>query len=297
LGQYAVLADLREGLLAGALDLTGPARAAFEAAAWGRSPGVGFAVGGAVAAKRALPRDISSFTGREPELQRLMRVTAGPDGTGGVHVICGMPGVGKTALVIRAAHLLQARFPDRQLFIDLHAHTPGREPMSPEGALAGLLTAIGVDASYLPQGLDGRAGLWRDRMAGQRALLVLDNAAGTDQVAPLLPGGDDCLVLVTSRRHLGDLPCVAVPMLLEAMPPDQAQEMFLRLAPRAAEPAEALELVRLAGSTTSSAATPRTGLPSATLPTASRPCAACWTTTSAPPPWPTASPRDRQHPR
>ena len=139
-------------------------------------------------------------------------------------------------------------FPTDQLFIDLHGHTPGQEPMSPQRALAGLLTAIGVDASYLPQSLEDRAGLWRDRMAGQRALLVLDNAAGTDQVAPLLPGGESCLVLVTSRRHLGDLPGVAVPMLLEAMPPDQARTMFLLLAPRAAEPAAALELVRLAGS-------------------------------------------------
>ena len=47
--------------------------------------------------------------------------------------------------------------------------------------------------------------MWRDKMAGQRALLVLDNAAGSGQVAPLLPGSGGCLVLVTSRRHLGDL--------------------------------------------------------------------------------------------
>jgi tetratricopeptide (TPR) repeat protein/transcriptional regulator with XRE-family HTH domain len=234
-------------LLADALELIGPARATFEAAARGRSPGGGFAVGGAVAATRTLPRDIASFTGREPELRRLMRVAVGADDTGGVHAISGMPGVGKTALAVHAAHLLQDRFPDRQLFIDLHAHTPGQEPLSPDTALAGLLTATGVEASYLPQTLEGRAGLWRDRMAGQRALLVLDNAAGTDQIAPLLPGGESCLVLVTSRRHLGDLPGVVVPMLLEAMPPNQAQMMFLRLAPRAAEQAAALELVRLAG--------------------------------------------------
>jgi tetratricopeptide (TPR) repeat protein/transcriptional regulator with XRE-family HTH domain len=234
-------------LLADALDLVGLARAAFEAAARGRFPAGGSAVAGAVTATRTLPRDIASFTGREPELHQLMRAAAGPAGMGGVHTIGGMPGVGKTALAVHAAHLLQDQFPDRQIFIDLHAHTPGREPISPDAALAELLTAVGVGASYLPESLEGRAALWRDRMADYRALLVLDNAAGTDQVAPLLPGGESCLVLVTSRRHLGDLPGVAVPILLEAMPLNQAQTMFLRLAPRAADPAAALELVRLAG--------------------------------------------------
>jgi predicted ATPase len=105
-----------------------------------------------------------------------------------IYAIGGMPGVGKTALAVHAAHLLRGRFPDRQLFIDLHAHTPGQEPMLPEAALAGLLAAVGVDARYLPADLAGRTDLWRDRMAGQRALLVLDNAAGSGQVAPLLPG-------------------------------------------------------------------------------------------------------------
>jgi hypothetical protein len=76
--------------------------------------------------------------------------------------------------------------------------------------------------------------MWRDKMAGQRALLVLDNAAGTSQVAPLLPGSGGCLVLVTSRRHLGDLPGAVTPVLLDVLPPQQAAEMFTRLAPRGA---------------------------------------------------------------
>ena len=159
-----------------------------------------------------------------------------------------MPGVGKTALAVHAAHLLRDRFPDRQLFIDLQSHTPGHDPLTPQAALAGLLSAVGVDARCLPGDLDGLAGLWRDRMAGQQALLVLDNAASSTQVAPLLPGGEGCLVLVTSRRHIGDLPGAAVPLLLETLPPDEAQEMFARLAPRAAGPGGAVaELVRLAG--------------------------------------------------
>ena len=90
--------------------------------------------------------------------------------------------------------------------------------------------------------------MWRDRMAAQRAIIVLDNAASSAQVTPLLPGSESCLVLVTSRRHLGDLPGAVAPVMLEVLPPDKAREMFLRLAPRAAPPPAAVaELVRLAG--------------------------------------------------
>jgi tetratricopeptide (TPR) repeat protein len=86
-------------------------------------------------------------------------------------------------------------------------------------------------------------------MSGQRALLILDNAASSAQVMPLLPGGDSCLVLVTSRRHLADLPGAVVPVLLEVLPPGRAREMFTTLAPQAAAgPAWAVaELVALAG--------------------------------------------------
>jgi tetratricopeptide (TPR) repeat protein len=200
----------------------------------------------------SLPPDAAAFTGRDEEM-RLITAPVTDAATVGtvvaIQAIGGMPGVGKTALAVHIAHLLQNQFPDRQLFIDLHAHTPGHEPVLPEAALAGLLMAVGVDARYLPGDLEGRTALWRNQMAGQRALLVLDNAATSSQVAPLLPGAEGCLVLVTSRRHLGDLPGPVVPVLLDALTPTDAQAMFLRLAPRsAATPAgEIQELVQLAG--------------------------------------------------
>jgi tetratricopeptide (TPR) repeat protein len=206
-----------------------------------------------LALRYSLPPDTAAFTGRDAELH-LIAVTASADAdmSGGVvaiHAIGGMPGVGKTALAVHVAHLLRDHFPDRQLFIDLHAHTPGQNPATPQSALAGLLTAVGVDPRYLPESVEHRADLWRDRMAGQRAVLVLDNAASSDQVIPLLPGSGGCLVLVTSRRHLADLPGAVVAVPLDALPPDEAQAMYLRLAIRAAaEPAPAVrELVQLAG--------------------------------------------------
>ncbi|HEV2377892.1 MAG TPA: tetratricopeptide repeat protein [Streptosporangiaceae bacterium] len=199
----------------------------------------------------SLPPDSAAFTGRDTELDWITTAvtdTARAGGVVAIHAFAGMPGIGKTTLAVHAAHRLRAEFPARQLFIDLHAHTPGREPVRPEDALAGLLGACGVDPRQLPADLDGRAALWRDRMAGQRALLVLDNAASSGQVTPLLPGSEGCLVLVTSRRHLGDLPGTVAPLVLDGLPPQQAIEMFIRLAPRAAgSPGEVAEVVRLAG--------------------------------------------------
>ena len=200
----------------------------------------------------SLPPHTSAFTGRQAELDRITAAVTEAVGTGGavaIHAIGGMPGVGKTALAVHAAHVLKDRFPDRQLFLSLHGHALGQDPVTSEAALAGLLAAVGVDPRYLPAGLEARTALWRDRMAGQKALLVLDNAASSAQVTPLLPGSGGCLVLVTSRRHLGDLPGAAAPVLLEALSPQEAREMFIQLAPRAADgpPETVAELAELAG--------------------------------------------------
>lgn len=233
--------------LARALRLDGAAGAELEAAARRRAP-AGRPPGEAAMAGCTLPPDVASFTGRERELRQLA-AAADPQRVPGIYAIGGMPGVGKTALAVHLAYLLRDMFPDRQLFIDLHAHTPGQEPLSGAAALAGLLQSIGLAARHLPTTLAERAALWRERMAGQRAVLVLDNAASSAQVTPLLPGSEDCLVLVTSRRQLGDLPGPVTPVPLDALSPEQARAMLTRLAPRAADgpPAEVAELARLAG--------------------------------------------------
>ena len=85
-------------------------------------------------------------------------------------------------------------------------------------------------------------------MADKRILLILDNAASSDQVTPLLPGSAGSLVLVTSRRFLGDLLAAAAAVPLDTLPPGEAQQMFLRLAPRAAgQSAAVVDLVGLCG--------------------------------------------------
>jgi tetratricopeptide (TPR) repeat protein/transcriptional regulator with XRE-family HTH domain len=231
-------------LLADALGLIGPVRAGFEAAARGRA-----VPGGVASATRTLPRDIASFTGRQQELEQLAKAAAGAGGVVSIHAIGGMAGVGKTAFAVHTAHRLADRFPGGQIFLPLHGHTPGQRPVDPEDALASLLLTAGVAPAQIPPGLEARMALWRDRLAGQQLLLVLDDAASSEQVLPLLPGSGGSLVLVTSRRHLSAL-VDATAVSLDTLPPDEAAGLLVRLAGRAglspADPGVA-EIVRLCG--------------------------------------------------
>ena len=209
-------------LLADALALDKQERGGFLAAARGGDPGAG-----AAAATRALPRDIASFTGRAGELRQL-EAGAGP---GGIWVIGGMAGVGKTAFTVRAARQLAPRFPDGQVFLPLHAHTAGQQPVQPADALASLLQTIGIAPPQIPPSVQARASMWRDRVGGQRLLLLLDDAASSDQVRPLLPGTGDALVLITSRRHLTALEDARF-ISLDTLPPGDAAALLARLATR-----------------------------------------------------------------
>jgi len=245
-------------LLAQALNLAGPAREAFEAIARGRAPAASFPrattpvdslPGRAAGAIRALPRDASSFTGRESELRRLVAAAAKTAGVVGIHAIGGMAGVGKTALAVHAAHRLADGFPDGQVFLPLHGHTSGQRPVEPEDALASLLLTAGIPASQIPPGLEARTALWRDHLAGKQLLLLLDDAVGSEQVRPLLPGSAGSLVLVTSRRHLTALEDVEA-ISLDVLPPDEAVSLLIRLAARpelSHEDTAAAEIARLCG--------------------------------------------------
>jgi tetratricopeptide (TPR) repeat protein/transcriptional regulator with XRE-family HTH domain len=247
-------------LLADALSLTGQVRVLFVAAARGRAPAAevlaarlaGAADGSAAAATRSLPRDIGSFTGREPELARLLGTLANLAADGGPPGICvidGMAGIGKTTLAVHAAHRLTGSFPDGQFFLPLHAHTPGQRPVSPAEALASLLLTAGVAVQQIPPGMEARAGRWRDHIAGKKILLLLDDAAGHEQVRPLLPGTAGSLVLVTSRRRLTALEDSAV-ISLGTLSPAEAVALLARLADRSdvgSEAGPAGEIARLCG--------------------------------------------------
>jgi DNA-binding SARP family transcriptional activator len=197
---------------------------------------------------RCLPRDIADFTGREHVLGELLAaVPDRTDAASAILTIDGMPGVGKTALAVHLAHRIASRYPDGQLTIDLHGHGQ-LAPVEVAAALDALLRQLGVAGDRIPNDLDARVALWRSELAGLRVLLLLDNAATSDQVAPLLPTGPGCLTLVTSRRRLTGLDA-ARPFSLDLLNPDEAVALITRVAgARAAhEPGAVAEVARRCG--------------------------------------------------
>lgn len=153
-----------------------------------------------------LPAETTDFVGRAAEVKRLDRVLLAPGTRGGqvpVALITGIPGVGKTALALHWAHQVRERFPDGQLYIDLHGHA-FRRPRHASEALAFFLRALGIPDDEIPVTLDEAANLYRTRLSGRRVLVVLDNARYASQIRPLVPGTAGCAVLVTSRNtHSG----------------------------------------------------------------------------------------------
>ncbi|MDH6221811.1 putative ATPase [Streptomyces pseudovenezuelae] len=117
--------------------------------------------------------------------------------------IADAPGVGKTALMVHAAHLLRRRFPDGQLFAELHG-TRDR-PRNPDEVLGHFLLALGVAEHSLPRRTGERVDRYRTLLADRRVLVVLDDAANERPVRPLVPSGARCACLVTSRSRLAAL--------------------------------------------------------------------------------------------
>jgi tetratricopeptide (TPR) repeat protein/DNA-binding SARP family transcriptional activator len=178
-----------------------------------------------------LPADTTHFTGRQAEMARLRALwpASGQPGTLVVAALDGMAGIGKTALAVHAAHELAPRFPDGNLFLDLHGFTPKTRPTAPEKALDILLRGLSVPGAQIPRDPDARAALYRSRLTGRRMLIVLDNALDEAQVRPLLPGTSGCLVIVTSRRRLSGVDD-AHHLTLETLRPEDAAELFRKVA-------------------------------------------------------------------
>jgi DNA-binding SARP family transcriptional activator/Tfp pilus assembly protein PilF len=180
-------------------------------------------------APRQLPAPPWTFTGRAAELAHLDTALRADGGRTPISTVNGPAGVGKTWLALRWAHTRADRYPDGQLFVDLHGFDSAGDPLPAEAAVRGFLDALGVAAPDIPADPQAQIGAYRSLLAGRSMLIIVDNARDADQVTPLLPGSPTCAVLVTSRNQLTGLTAThgTQPLSVDALDDTGARELLI----------------------------------------------------------------------
>ena len=171
-----------------------------------------------------LPQAPTDFTGRVYDLSAISAALTDPAAPSPVVAICGMPGIGKTALALQAALSVTHEFPHGQLFADLS--DPDDTAASPDTVLTGFLTAMGVTA--IPETGSQRATAWRAALGHRRVIIMLDDLRDLAQVGPLLPPPAGCAVMITSRRRSLELPGLRL-FEISRLRPEEALRLLARL--------------------------------------------------------------------
>jgi len=167
-----------------------------------------------------LPADLADFTGREDEVRELVALLGEGAAGATISAIGGMGGVGKTALAVHVAHRVVERYPDGQIVVEMGGTS--ERPLTPVEAMGQVVHAFQPDMR-LPDDPHEVAALYRTILDGRQVLLLLDNAANSAQVRPLVvPAG--CGLVVTSRHN------ISLPGLrhldLDALPVEEARGLL-----------------------------------------------------------------------
>ncbi|MFE8975582.1 BTAD domain-containing putative transcriptional regulator [Streptomyces cyaneofuscatus] len=230
------------------------------------------AVGREAAHGTALPAAPRDFTGRREELRELLALLGSPDER--VVVVSGPAGSGKSALALRAAHLLGDGFPDGRFHVQVRredgsARTPAevvgelgrlcgvRVPAGPVEPAVPVESTVPADAA-VPAGPErgpaaavsqGAADAWQRWLSLHRALIVLDDVPDEAFVRGLLPRSGTSSVVLTARGQLAGLAPVHR-IALGALADGEALELLAKLIGPGrlrTDPAAALRIVRACG--------------------------------------------------
>ncbi|MFI6320162.1 BTAD domain-containing putative transcriptional regulator [Nonomuraea sp. NPDC050556] len=174
-----------------------------------------------------LPPDLSTFVGREEELETLNGLLERPsrDRSPAVGLVVGRPGVGKTTLAAYWARLVEGAFPDGQLFARLREN--GSDDADPVPAVVTrFLRTLGFIEEEIPDDLAERVALFHRSVENRRMLIVLDDVQD-GWVRALIPPKGACSVLMTSREVLS-IPTL-VRLRLKPLRPTEAVALLDRL--------------------------------------------------------------------
>ncbi|MFD9103307.1 tetratricopeptide repeat protein [Streptomyces virginiae] len=212
-----------------------------------------------------LPDVADRFAGRRSELTRIAQwvqaARASTETRPVVVVLYGEPGVGRTALALRAAHALRDQFRGACV-VDMRGGSPsgesGEAPLSTREALLHLMNRLGAPREQLlfregasaEQQVRRLGELYHQHLRGLPVTVLLDDAVDAAQVRMLVPERSESLVLVTAREPLelpGDVGAWVHQLPVGRLDGDEAAELVRAVAPAEAAQAEAAAGGRAAG--------------------------------------------------
>lgn len=106
-------------------------------------------------------------------------------------LLYGQPGIGKTSLAIRIAHLLRNQFPDGVLWYRLDTSSPAQ-------ILASIAYTFGENITHI-QDVHIQSSLVRSLLSYKKILIIFDNAEKDSRFDLLLPSAPNVSVLITSQ--------------------------------------------------------------------------------------------------
>ena len=136
------------------------------------------------------PTPITHFVGRSDDLATLEAALMAKKGPR-VHALIGMGGIGKTTLATHIAHALREHFVDGVLW----ASVANSDPLDILGHWA---QAYGYNFRGLSD-VETRAAALRGVLADKRTLIIVDDVRSVRRTLPLLVGGPQCAMLLTTR--------------------------------------------------------------------------------------------------
>ncbi|WP_406483968.1 tetratricopeptide repeat protein [Streptomyces sp. NBC_01568] len=211
-----------------------------------------------------LPAPAQVFAGRRSELTRIAQwvqaARASTETRPVVVVLHGEPGVGRTALALRAAHALRDQFRGACL-VDLRGGSAGEAsgaaPLATREALLHLMNRLGAPREQLlfregasaEQQVRRLGELYHQHLQGLPVTVLLDDAVDAAQVRMLVPERSESLVLVTAREPLelpADLAAWVHQLPVERLAREETAELLRAVRPDLAEE-DAAAVVELSG--------------------------------------------------
>lgn len=159
------------------------------------------------------------FVGRKRDMKRIANTIR----DGRIAFLHGMGGAGKTELAIQVAQQLRADFPGAALMMELQ---PDNSPVSATDLLRQLILAL-EPALRLPDTFTELTTVARNLLAGQKGILLLDNAAARAQFQPLEALWQGWAVMITGRVRFS-IPGTTL-VNVGPLPPDQSVALLTTL--------------------------------------------------------------------